>query len=235
MILGAEAVRALGRARVAVFGAGGVGGYAIECLARGGVGGLDIFDPDVISVSNLNRQILALHSTVGKFKAEVASDRVRDINPGCEVRAFNVFYDDSNASEYDLSGYDYIVDAIDSVGSKLTLIERAKAAGTPIISAMGAGNKLYPEMFEVADIFETSVCPLARVMRRELKKRGIESLKVIYSKEAPISPDPTANSEAVEGAKAGKTPPGSTPFTPAGAGIIIAGEVIRDIVGRKPR
>ena len=189
MMLGAEAVRRLNSARVAVFGIGGVGGYAVEALARAGVGEIHLYDSDRVSVTNINRQIIALHSTVGRLKTEVMKERIADINPSARVMSFPIFYGDETADSIDLSQYDYIIDAIDTVRSKLLLITRAKAASIPIISSMGAGNKLDPTRFEVEDIYKTSVCPLARVMRSELKKRGVKRLKVVYSKEEPIKPE----------------------------------------------
>ena len=186
-LLGEEGVEKLKKSRVAIFGIGGVGGYVAEALARSGVGALDLIDKDVVSVSNINRQIIALHSTVGRKKTEVMAERIKDINPEIQVTVHDVFYLPETASEFDFSKYDYVVDAIDTVSGKLALVEQAYQAKTPIISSMGAGNKLDPTAFEVADISKTSVCPLARVMRRELKKRGIEHLKVVYSKEEPKS------------------------------------------------
>lgn len=226
LLLGDGAMEKLVRARVAVFGLGGVGGYAVEALARGGVGALDLIDHDQVSLSNLNRQILALRSTVGRFKADVARERVLEINPYARVRACKLFYGPDTAGEFDFSAYDYIVDAIDTVTGKLTLIQQAKEAGTPIISAMGAGNKLDPSAFQVADIAQTSVCPLARIMRKELKKRGICHLKVVYSKEPPLTPigAPAAGPDQ-------KPVPGSVSFVPSVMGLILAGEVIKDLCG----
>ena len=221
-IYGEEAVINLGLSKVAVFGVGGVGGYACEAFARAGVGQIDVFDKDTVSLSNINRQIIALHSTVGRSKVEVIKERILDINPECKVNAYEVFYLPENAHEYDLSGYDYIVDAVDTVNAKLEIITRANALNIPVISAMGAGNKTDPTMFEVADIKKTEVCPLARVMRRELKKRGIDKLKVVYSKEEPKRPEnaPIEN---------GKVIPGSLSFVPSVMGLIIAGEVINEL------
>lgn len=223
LLLGKDGTERLSKARVAVFGAGGVGGYAIEALVRSGVGEIDIFDSDTVSVSNLNRQIIATTDTVGKDKTEVAKERILSINPNCKVTAHTVFYSPENAENYDLSVYDYIIDAIDSVASKIELVVRAKSAGVKIISSMGAGNKLDPTAFEVADIYKTSVCPLARVLRSQLKKRKIASLKVVYSKEEPIKP-PFETDVRV---------PGSVAFVPSVAGLIIAGEVIKDIAFQK--
>ncbi|MBQ9413513.1 MAG: tRNA threonylcarbamoyladenosine dehydratase, partial [Clostridia bacterium] len=187
-LLGDAAMARLSAARVAVFGLGGVGGYAVEALARSGVGALDLIDNDTLSITNCNRQIYALHSTVGQYKTDVAAARVRDINPGATVTVHRVFYLPDTASQFDFTQYDYIVDAIDTVTGKLSLIQNAKAVGTPIICALGTGNKLDPAALEVADIFSTSVCPLARIMRQELKKRGVTDLKVVYSKEPPLTP-----------------------------------------------
>ncbi len=216
LLLGKEAIEKLASCRVAVFGVGGVGGFCAEALARSGVGTLDLIDFDTVSLSNLNRQIIALHSTVGQYKVDIAKKRFEDINPKIKINAVKKFYSPENENEFDLSVYDYIVDAIDTVTGKIALIVNAKMAGAKIISSMGAGNKLHPEMFEISDIYKTSVCPLARVMRRELRKRGVDSLKVVYSKEEPISVSADY--------------PGSTAFTPSAAGLIIAGEVIRDLI-----
>lgn len=213
MLFGEEALKKLGSSRVAVFGVGGVGGYVVEALARSGVGAIDLIDGDKVASSNINRQIYALQSTVGRDKVEVAEERIKDINPDCNVTARKLFY--LPDTEFDFSVYDYIVDAIDTVTGKLAIIENAKKAGVPVISCMGAGNKKDATAFEVSDIYKTSVCPLARVMRRELKKRGIENLKVVYSREEP------AKSESV---------PASCAFVPSVAGLIIAGEVIKDII-----
>ncbi|MBQ8308414.1 MAG: tRNA threonylcarbamoyladenosine dehydratase [Clostridia bacterium] len=221
-LIGVAALEKLKKARVAVFGVGGVGGYAVEALARSGVGTLDLVDNDVVSESNINRQIIALHSTLGKLKTEVAAARARDINPEIEVRTHNVFFLPETAETFDFSRYDYVIDAIDTVSGKLALIEKAKAANVPVISAMGAGNKLDPTAFTVADISKTSVCPLARVMRRELKKRGIEHVKVVYSKEEPQG-EPQKNEN-------GKPVPASIAFVPSVAGLIIASEVIKDLI-----
>ncbi|MBO7304772.1 MAG: tRNA threonylcarbamoyladenosine dehydratase [Clostridia bacterium] len=221
-ILGEDGIEKLKRARVAVFGIGGVGGHAAEALCRGGVGKIDLFDADTVSVSNLNRQIVALRSTLGRSKVGVMKDRILDINPECEVRAYEVFYSAENADSYELSAYDYVIDAIDTVKSKLLLIARAKAVGVRIISSMGAGNKLDPTSFTIADIYDTSVCPLAKVMRSELRRMGIENLKVVYSKEAPI--------KAVADSEFSRHAPGSVPFVPSVVGLIMAGEVIKDII-----
>lgn len=227
LLLGGEAMTKLAGARVAVFGVGGVGGYTVEALARCGVGMLDLIDNDTVSISNLNRQILATHSTVGRLKVDVARERVLDINPACVVRTYPCFYLPDTADQFDFAQYDYIVDAIDTVTGKLLLAERAAEANTPIISAMGTGNKLDPTAFQVADISQTSMCPLARVMRKELKKRGIVHLKVVYSREEPLSP---VGGEA-EAARLGKRQiPGSVSFVPGAAGLILAGAVIKDLI-----
>ena len=226
MLLGAEALARLQRARVALFGLGGVGGYALEALARSGIGQLDLIDNDTVSVSNLNRQILATHSTVGMPKVEAGKRRVLDINPDCVVRTYPLFYTPDTAGTFDFSQYDYVVDAIDTVTGKLALVQQAHDVGVPIISCMGTGNKLDASQFEVADISKTSMCPLARVMRKELGKRGIRHLKVVYSKEEALTP--TGWEE--EAAALGKRQiPGSVAFVPGAAGLILAGEVVRDI------
>ncbi|MGN1420385.1 MAG: ThiF family adenylyltransferase [Eubacterium sp.] len=226
LLLGKEAVEKLSKSRVAVFGVGGVGGYTVEALVRSGLGNIDIVDNDTVSLTNLNRQIIALHSTVGKYKVDVLSDRIKDINPNCNVRAYKTFYTPETAGEFDFSDYDYVVDAIDTVKGKIELVMQAKEANVPIISSMGAGNKVDPTAFEVADISKTSVCPLARVMRYELRKRGINHLKVVYSREAPVSP----REESDEVLSGGRQIPGSTAFVPSAVGLIIAGEVIKDLI-----
>ncbi len=226
LLLGREAMERLRRARVAVFGVGGVGGHAAEALARSGVGTLDLVDDDRVSLTNLNRQIFALHSTLGQYKVEAARERLLDIDPAMTVNAHRVFFGPDTADGFDFSAYDYVVDAIDTVSGKIELALRAKAAGVPIISSMGAGNKLDPTAFAVSDIARTSVCPLARVMRRELKKRGITHMKVVWSREEPMTPAP---SEEQTGRR---QTPGSTAFVPAVAGLILAGEVIKDLAGR---
>ncbi len=226
MLLGEDAVQRLQNARVAVFGIGGVGGYTVEALARAGVGALDLIDNDTVSCSNINRQILATHSTVGKPKVEAAKTRVLDINPDCQVRTHQMFYLPDTADRFDFRDYDYIVDAIDTVTGKLALVERATAVGTPIICCMGTGNKLDASAFRVEDISKTSMCPLARIMRKELSKRGIKHLKVVYSQEEALTP--TGWEE--EAAALGKRQiPGSVSFVPGAAGLILAGEVIRDL------
>ena len=226
MLLGQDAVTRLQNARVAVFGLGGVGGYTVEALARAGLGQLDLIDNDTISLSNVNRQLLATHSTLGMDKTEAARLRVLDINPDCIVRTHKVFYTPDTADSFDFTQYDYIVDAIDTVTGKLQLVQRATEAGTPIICCMGTGNKLDASAFQVADISKTSMCPLARIMRKELGKRGIKHLKVVYSQEEALSP--TGWEE--EAAAIGKRQiPGSVSFVPGAAGLILAGEVIKDI------
>ncbi len=226
MLLGEEAIARLQNARVAVFGLGGVGGYTVEALARAGIGQLDLIDNDTISLSNVNRQLLATHSTVGMDKTEAARLRVLDINPECVVRTHKVFYTPDTADSFDFTQYDYIVDAIDTVTGKLQLVQRATEAGTPIICCMGTGNKLDASAFQVADISKTSMCPLARIMRKELGKRGIKHLKVVYSQEEALTP--TGWEE--EAAAIGKRQiPGSVSFVRGAAGLILAGEVIKDI------
>jgi len=226
LLLGEDAMVRLALARVAVFGIGGVGGHAAEALARSGIGSLDLIDPDMVAQSNLNRQLVALHSTIGRCKADVMKERILDINPDVKVDVHRCFYLPENADAFDFRKYDYIIDAVDTVTAKLELAVRAAEAGTPLISSMGAGNKLDPTGFRVADLADTSVCPLARVMRRELKKRGIEHLKVVYSREPAVTPqsDPEADVLSVR-----RTTPGSTAFVPAVAGLILAGEVIKDL------
>ncbi|MDE6149233.1 MAG: tRNA threonylcarbamoyladenosine dehydratase [Ruminococcus sp.] len=226
LILGEQAIKKLSSSRVVVFGIGGVGGYAAEALARSGIGSIDIIDNDKVSISNINRQIYALHSTVGKYKVDVATERIKDINPDCIVNAHRKFYSPETSGEFDFSQYDYIIDAIDTVTGKIELVIQANANHAPIISSMGAGNKLDPTSFEVTDIYKTSVCPLARVMRYELKRRGIKKLKVVYSKEKPIVP---SISESTSESHRRQTP-GSTAFVPSVAGLIIAGEVIKDLI-----
>ena len=224
MILGEENMDKLKNARVAVFGIGGVGGYVTEALARTGVGRLDLFDNDTVSKTNINRQIIALTDTIGQYKVDVMKERISKINPDAKVNAYRTFYMPENSGDYDFTQYDYIVDAIDTVTAKIELAVRASEVGTPIISSMGTGNKLDPTAFEVTDIYKTSVCPLARVMRRELKQRGIKKLKVVYSKEEPLKP--AVSSEVT----VKRNVPGSLAFVPPVAGLIIAGEVIKDLI-----
>lgn len=228
LLLGREGLERLARARVAVFGLGGVGGYAAEALARSGVGTLDLIDSDRVSLTNLNRQILATRRTLGQYKADAARDRVLEINPEAVVHARKVFYGPETAGEFVFAQYDYVVDAIDTVTGKLALIEQALEAGTPIISCMGAGNKLDPTAFRVADIYETSVCPLARVMRKELRRRGVRRLKVVYSQEIPRTPEGELYQESLAG-EVRRQVPGSVAFVPAAAGLILAGEVVKDL------
>lgn len=228
LLIGQAGIDKLKNARIALFGVGGVGGFTAEALIRSGVGALDIFDNDVVSISNINRQLIALHSTVGQLKVDVMKQRLLDINPEAVIGAYAMFYLPENADSVDLSGYDYIIDAIDTVSAKIELAVRANALGIPIISAMGAGNKLDPTAFEVTDISKTSVCPLARVMRQSLKKRGIEHLKVVYSTEPPRPHAPDVECPPQEGRRA---TPGSTAFCPSVAGLILAGAVIQDLIG----
>ena len=223
MLIGQNNIATLRNSRVAVFGAGGVGGFTIEALARAGVGAIDIIDNDTVSESNLNRQIIALHSTIGQLKTEVMKKRILDINPDCVVTTFNTFVLPENIDSFDFSVYSYIVDAIDTVSGKLAIIEKGAKEGVPVISSMGTGNKLDPTRFQITDISKTSVCPLARVMRYELKKRGIKKLKVLFSTEEPIKP--TAEKD-----ERGKVPPGSISFVPSVAGLLIGGEVIKDLI-----
>ncbi len=223
MLIGTESLTKLKDCRVAVFGIGGVGGYVAEALARSSIGAIDLIDNDTVSPSNINRQIIALHSTVGKLKTAVMAERIRNINPAITVNEINTFVLPENINEFDFSVYDYIVDAIDTVSGKLAIIEKAYKENVSVISSMGTGNKIDPTMFEISDVFKTSVCPLARVMRHELKKRGIKKLKVLYSKEQPIKP-------TEKDTRTGKSIPGSISFVPSVAGLIIAGEVIKDII-----
>lgn len=240
ILLGKEGLASLSRATVAVFGIGGVGGYATEALARSGVGHLELIDHDVVSLSNLNRQIVALHSTIGRYKVEVMKERILDINPQIQVTTHLCFYLPETAGQFDFSKYDYVVDCIDTVTGKLKLIEAAKAAGVPIISSMGAGNKLDPGAFQVADISKTSVCPLAKVMRRELKKRNIKDVKVVYSMEEPVAnraslEQTISETAAKENTGRRKSIPGSCAFVPSVAGLILAGEVVKDIAAKEQK
>lgn len=244
LLLGKEAIDKLKNATVAVFGIGGVGSFCVEALVRSGIGKLILVDDDKVCLTNINRQLIATRKTVGKNKVDVMRDRILEINPKAKVEVHQVFYTKENADEFDFTGYSYIVDAIDTVSAKLALIEHAKSANVPIISCMGAGNKLDPTRFEVADIYETSICPLAKVMRRELKKRNIESLKVVYSKEVPLTPiDDDANSckhscicptDTKRKCTVRRQVPGSISFVPSVAGLILAGEVIKDIAYKTP-
>lgn len=242
LLLGKEAMDALAASRVAVFGIGGVGGYVCEALVRSGVGAFDLIDDDKICLTNLNRQLIATRSTVGKYKVDVMEARMKDINPNVDIRTHKCFFLPENADEFPFSEYDYIVDAVDTVSAKLSLAVKAQEAGVPIISSMGAGNKLDATAFRVADIYKTSMDPLARVMRRELKKRGVKKLKVVYSQEQPIRPiedmsiscrthcicPPGAKHKCTER----RDIPGSTAFVPSVVGLIIAGEIVRDISGK---
>ena len=230
LLLGEEAVKRLSSCRVAVFGLGGVGGYTVEALVRAGVGSIDLIDNDQVAASNLNRQLIATSSTVGRDKVDVWEERIKDIDPTVKVVKHKLFYTPDTAGEIDLSVYDYVVDAIDTVSGKLQLAVEADKAGVPLISCMGAGNKLDPTLFEVADIAKTSVCPLARVMRKELKARGILHLKVVYSKEQPRSPQAPKEGAETKG-NTGRIAPGSVSFVPSVAGLILAGEVIKDLTG----
>ncbi len=242
LIYGPEAMEKLAASRVAVFGIGGVGGYVVEALVRSGVGALDLIDDDKVCLTNLNRQIIATRKTVGKYKVDVAEERIHDINPDCVVRKYQTFYLPETADQFDFREYDYVVDAIDTVTGKLGIIEQAKEAGVPVISSMGAGNKTNASLFEVADIYETSICPLAKVMRRECRKRGIEKLKVVYSKEEPKRPledmsiscrqhcicPPGTERKCTQR----RDIPGSTAFVPSVVGLIIAGEVINELTAK---
>lgn len=245
LIFGKEAMDKLSRSRVAVFGIGGVGGYTVEALIRSGIGAVDLIDDDKICLTNINRQIYATRKTVGRYKVDVAAERIAEINPDAVVRTYKTFYTPQTADQFDFTQYDYIVDAIDTVTGKLELVVNAKAVGTPIISSMGAGNKVDPSAFEVADIYKTTVCPLARVMRTELRKRKIKSLKVVYSKELPMTPvdDMAISCRAhcicppgtARKCTQRRQVPGSNAFVPSVVGLIIAGEVIKDLTGEKGR
>ncbi len=227
MLIGKEALEKLKNSRVAVFGVGGVGGSVVEALVRGGVGKIDLIDNDTVSVSNINRQIIATTKNIGKFKTEVAKERILSINPDCKVTVFNRFVLPEIIAEFDFGIYDYVIDAIDTVSGKIAIIEECNKLNIPVISSMGTGNKLDPTQFEITDIYKTSVCPLARVMRLEMKKRGIKKLKVLYSKEQPIKSDnPQINEN-------GKQIPGSISFVPSVAGLIIGGEVIKDLIKKE--
>ena len=227
LLLGSAAMEKLKNSRVAVFGLGGVGGYTVEALARSGVGALDLIDHDTISLTNINRQLLATLDTVGMSKAEAARQRVLSINPDAHVTARPVFYSPDTAADFDFSQYDYIVDAVDTVTAKLALITAAKAAGTPILSCMGTGNKLNPSLFQITDIAKTSVCPLARIMRKECAKRGLKHVKVLFSTEDPLPATEESTEELPEGRR---SLPGSVAFVPSVAGLLIAGEVVKDLI-----
>ena len=226
-LLGKENMEKLAAARVCIFGIGGVGGYVAEALARSGVGHLELVDNDVICLSNLNRQIIATHETLGQYKVDVMKERILSINPTAEVTVYKCFYLPETRAQFDFTNYDYVVDAIDTVAGKIALVLQAEESGTPVISSMGAGNKLDPAAFQVADIYQTSVCPLAKVMRRELKRRGVKKLKVVYSKEQPVA---VQNDEESLLSSPRRSIPGSIAFVPSGAGLIIAGEVVKDLV-----
>ena len=232
LLIGKDNIERLKNARVAVFGIGGVGGYVVEALARSGVGHLDLIDNDTVCITNINRQIIATTDTIGRYKVDVAKERVLSINPDAVVKTYQTFYLPQTADEFDFSAYDYVVDAIDTVTGKIQLVMAAKEAGVPIISAMGAGNKMNPSLFEVADIYKTSVCPLAKVMRRELKKRGVKKLKVVYSKEKAMTPLASDEMSSGDEMKEGrvKQVPGSNAFVPSVAGLIMAGEIINDLI-----
>ena len=233
LLFGTRAMEKIAGARVAVFGIGGVGGYTVEALVRSGIGEIDLIDSDTVSLTNLNRQIIATKSSIGKYKVDVMRERIMDINPDVKVHVHKCFYLPETKDQFDFSQYDYVVDAVDTVTAKLQIVEEAEAAGVPVISSMGAGNKLDPAAFQVADIYKTFVCPLAKVMRRELKKRGIKKLKVVYSQELPVMPDPellSSYSEEVSPlAPQKRSVPGSVAFVPSVAGLIIAGEVLKDL------
>ena len=231
LLLGSENMEKLANARVAVFGVGGVGGYVVEALVRSGVGTIDLIDDDDVCLSNINRQIIATTKTVGRPKVEVAKERILEINPDAKVNIYKTFYLPENKEMFDFTQYDYVVDAVDTVTAKIEIILQAQRAGTPVISSMGAGNKMDPSKFEVADIYKTSVDPLARVMRRELKKRGVRKLKVVYSKEEPLEPIEDADFVSDEKRQRRATP-GSIAFVPSVAGLILAGEVIKDLSKR---
>lgn len=231
LLIGKEGMERLSNSRIAVFGVGGVGGYAVEALARSGVGELDLIDNDQVALTNLNRQIIATTKTLGKDKVDVAKERVLEINPSAKVNIYKTFYLPETKDQFDFTKYDYVVDAIDTVSGKISLVVQAQEAGTPIISSMGAGNKLDPTAFRVVDIYKTSVCPLAKVMRRELKKRGIKKLKVVYSEEKPITPEQNIEMEKEEQLQRRQVP-GSVAFVPSVVGLIIAGEVIKDLIKR---
>lgn len=240
LLFGKEAMEKLWQSRVAVFGIGGVGGYAVEALARSGIGALDLIDDDRVCLTNINRQIYATRKTVGKHKVDVAAERIAEINPAISVTTYKTFYTPETTAQFDFTQYDYVIDAIDTVTGKIELVLRAQEANVPIISSMGAGNKLDPTAFEVADIYKTTICPLARVMRRELKKRNVPALKVVYSKEPPMTPidDMAISCRAhcicppgtVRKCTERRQVPGSNAFVPSVAGLIIAGEVIKDLV-----
>ena len=243
LLIGKEGMEKLANSRIAIFGIGGVGGYTIEALARSGVGQLDLIDDDKVCLTNINRQIIATRSSVGKYKVDVAKERILDINPKAIVNTYKMFYTPENADEFNFSSYNYVVDAIDTVVGKLEIIERSKKANVPVISSMGAGNKMHPEMFEVADISKTSVCPLAKVIRQQLRKRKIKNVKVVYSKETPIEPKEDMAISCrnhcicppgtVHKCTNRRAIPGSNAFVPSVVGLIIAGEIIKDLIEYK--
>lgn len=243
LLLGRDAMEKLAHSRVAVFGIGGVGGYTVEALVRSGIGEIDLIDDDKVCLTNINRQIYATRKTIGKYKVDVAAERIAEINPDVIVHSYKTFFTPETSGEFDFTKYDYVVDAIDTVTGKIELVMNAEKAGVPIICSMGAGNKLNPAAFEVADIYETSVCPLAKVMRHEMKKRGVKHLKVVYSKEKPIKPDDDMSISCKTGCvcppgtvrkcTARRQVPGSTAFVPSVVGLIIAGEIITDLIGIK--
>lgn len=226
LIIGKDGIEKLSNSHVAVFGVGGVGGYVVEALIRSGIGAIDLIDNDKVSITNLNRQIIATQKTIGKNKVDVMEERIHDINPKVKVKKYNLFYTPETADQIEFTNYDYVVDAIDTVVGKLKIIEKSKEAGVPVISSMGAGNKLHPELFEIADISKTSVCPLAKVIRQELKKRKIKGVKAVFSKEIPVKP----SNKCQIYDNFNKRIPGSIAFVPSAAGLIIAGEVIRDLL-----
>jgi len=229
LIFGDESMKKLSESHVIVFGVGGVGSYAVEALVRSGIGSIDLVDNDEFSLTNLNRQLYALHSTLGKYKVDVAAERIKDINPLCNVKTFRTFFTPETSGEFDFTSYDYVVDCIDTVKGKVELILKAKEAGVPVISSMGAGNKIDPLQFKVADIYKTSVCPLARAVRGELKKRGIKQVKCVFSTEPALKIQPGPDAEM----KGNGIAPGSNAFVPSVCGLIIAGEVIKDISEKK--
>lgn len=226
ILFGTEAMARLAQARVAIFGVGGVGGYVAEALVRSGVGSFDLIDNDEVSLTNLNRQIIATHDTIGRPKVEVMRERMLSINPKADIAVHQCFFLPENQDEFDFSRYDYVVDAVDTVAAKIAIVLKAQAAQVPVMSSMGAGNKVNPASFEVADIYQTSVCPLARVMRQAMKKHGVKHLKVVYSKELPLAPAASSESKGT----LGRPVPGSTAFTPSVAGLIIASEVVKDLI-----
>ena len=230
LLLGDDGIQKLKNARIALFGLGGVGGYTAEALARSGIGHMDLIDDDTVSLTNLNRQLLATHASIGRHKVDVAAQRIADIDPTIQVRTYKTFYLPETADQFDFSQYDYVIDAIDTVTGKLALIARAKETGVPVISCMGTGNKLDPTAFQVADIAKTSGCALARIMRKECAKRGIRGVKVVYSKELPMEQDPSVEIEPQRQGSSRRATPGSVAFVPAVAGLIMAGEVVKDLI-----